>query len=347
LSDVTKDNIITELLNKSMNKILILFAGGTMAMEKDEKGVLKPSKSHDQILKEIPEIENIADIDSLFITDKDSTNIDVKVWNKIGQAIFEAYDDYDGFVVIHGTDTMAYTASALSFMLQNLGKPIIFTGSQLPLADKTRSEARSNLLHATHFACMELAEVCLFFGSNLHRGNRAHKASQFDFDAFRSYNFGDLGKAAIKAVLYEHTRKRKITQPVLNKFDEEKKIGLIKYSPGLTSEIITQFKDLGYNGLVIEGVGPGNLPTQKGFHKKIKESISSGIPVVITTQCELGSVELDAYEVGHNINQSGIINGKDMTTEAAITKLHWCISKYNDMSTIKEVVEEEIVGELT
>lgn len=328
-------------------KICLVVAGGTIGMSKDEKtGSLTPSKTNKTILEKVPELSEIAEIESVFVTDIDSTNMTIEVWNKIAETIAERNDDYDGFVVTHGTDTMAFTASSLSFQLQNLSKPVVFTGSQLSLNDKTRSEARSNLIFAVQYAGLNIAEVGIFFGNKLLRANRAHKASQFDFDAFESYNYPLLGKSGIRPHLFPYRKKRKNRKLEVYKI-ENKKIALIKYYLQMEPEIIDYYIDQGYDGLVIEGVGPGNLPTNRPFAEKIQKAIKLGIPVVINSQCEIGGVELEAYEVGKQLEDVGAISAKDMTYEAAYTKLLWVLSNTSDMNNIKRLMEKNVVGELS
>jgi L-asparaginase len=330
-----------------MKNICLIVAGGTISMDYDTNvNTLVPSATSREILQKVPELQEVANIDCVFITDIDSTNMTVDIWNQIADAIYTRIDNYDGFVVTHGTDTMAYTASAMSYLLTDLPKPIIFTGSQLSLNERVRSEARSNLLFATQFATMDIAEVCIFFGTRLLRANRSHKSSQFDFEAFSSYNYPILGKAGIRAHLNDFNLKRSPIKTKLTKLTD-KKVALIKYFTQLEPQVINYYIDQGYTGIIIEAVGPGNLPNNKDFANTIKQAINNNISVVISSQCEVGSVELETYEVGKQLLDVGVISAKDMTIEAAYTKLIWALSKYDHIPQIKSTMEKSIAGELT
>lgn len=331
----------------NLAKICILFCGGTIAMRVDPKSnALVPSTSTQELINLIPDLAAIAQVSTEYVTNVDSSNIMPRNWVEIARRIEKLYDQYDGFVVTHGTDTMAYTASALSFLLQGLSKPIIFTGSQRPLEDKLGSDARNNLIFATTFATLDIAEVCIFFGFELMRANRVRKFSQFDFDAFKSFNLPALGKIGLRPSLAEHRQKRSKRQ-LSNVVNLDKKVFLLKYFPGLDPHIISNVIDMGYAGIVIEGVGAGNLPSEVDFASAIKAALTRGVPVVMTTQCIVGAAEMHIYEVGKLIEQSGAISVLDMTCEAALSKLAWALTQSNDIIKISNLMRNCLVGEIS
>lgn len=333
-------------MNK-LPKLCLLVCGGTITMTIDPKnGTLVPSHAAEEIIKLVPELSAIAKIDTVFIANIDSTNVTPNIWFKTAKAIEQRIDQYDGFIVTHGTDTMAYSASALSFLLQGLSKPVIFTGSQAPITDSIGSDAKNNLLFSATFATQDIAEVCIFFGTELLRGNRTRKFSQFDFDAFKSFNLQPLGKIGIRPKLFEHClkRNRKSLVPVL---EMNKPVFLLKYFPGLQPEIIHKIIDSGYAGLVIEGVGDGNLPSQLDFASEIRAAAKRNVPIVVTTQCIVGAAEMYLYEVGKFAEQSGAISGLDLTPEAALTKLMWALTQTQDLAEIRRLIQTNLVGELS
>jgi L-asparaginase len=317
-------------------------------MVKDsESGVLVPSiHASARILDQVPELSALAHVDAHFVTNVDSSNVLPDLWVRMARAIAERVNDYDGFVITHGTDTMAYSASALSFLLQGLGKPVIFTGAQMPITEAFGSDARNNLVFATEFATLDVGEVCLFFGSELLRGNRSRKFSQFDFDAFKSFNIPPLGKIGIRPKLAEHRLQRKPSN--LRSVPElDQAVFLLKYFPGLKPEAISQIIKLGYRGIVIEGVGAGNLPSVLDFAGEIKLATEAGIPVVVTTQCIVGAAEMHIYEVGKFAERNGAISAMDMTPEAALTKLMWVLTQSGNMAEIRSLMLQNLAGEVS
>ncbi|MDZ4786833.1 MAG: asparaginase [bacterium] len=331
----------------SLPKLCLVICGGTITMTRDPKsGTLIPAYILSDLLKRVPELETIAEYDTVFVSDIDSTNMTPEIWVRAARVIAEKANDYDGFIVTHGTDSMAYSASALSFLLQGLGKPVIFTGSQTSISEITGSDARNNLIFAAKFAKEDIGEVAIYFGNELLRGNRARKFSQFDFDAFKSFNMPPIGKAGIRPKLAEHRIKRSCQnlKPVP---DLKKGVFLLKYFPGLQPNIIGNILKLGYHAMVIEGLGAGNLPTHIDFASEIKRATAAGIPIVVTTQCIVGAAEMHIYEVGKNAEINGAISGLDMTPEAAVTKLHWILSQTTDFAEITKLVQTNLVGELS
>ena len=309
-----------------------------------ETGVLVPS-TLDDLFALVPELQTIATFDRVFITDIDSTNMTPALWVTIAKAIAERIDDYDGFVITHGTDTMAYTASALSFLLQGLSKPVILTGAQMPLNDLHGSDAHNNLVFAGRFATEDVAEVAIFFGTELLRGNRARKFSQFDFDAFKSFNIPAIGKIGIRPKLADH-RVRRAPRRLLPVVPKLAPVFLLKYFPGMGPEIFAEIVKLKYRGIVIEGVGAGNLPSAPEFQRAIRNVVKKGIPVVMTTQCIVGAAEMFIYEVGKIAEQCGAISALDMTPEAALTKLAWVLTQTKKLPEIKAAMQRSLVGEV-
>jgi L-asparaginase len=273
------------------------------------------------------------------------------MWEEIAEIIERHYENYDGFVVLHGTDTMAYTASALSFMFKNLGKPIILTGSQLPLG-MLRSDGRENIICALEIASGQQAvipEVCIFFENHLYRGNRSTKMNAENFDAFESYNYPSLAKAGIKISFKEHLFLPLPTEAlqVRKKFDT--RVAILKLFPGIGPEVVNAVlhtRDL--QGVVIETYGSGNAPTDEWFISALEEAIQRGIIVLNVTQCKAGAVKMRQYAASCDMDRIGVIGAGDITIEAAITKMMCLLGEYpNDKEHVKMRLSQSLRGEIT
>ncbi|EHJ84294.1 L-asparaginase [Salmonella enterica subsp. enterica serovar Baildon str. R6-199] len=289
----------------------------------------------------------------------DSSDMTPEDWQHIAADIKAHYDEYDGFVILHGTDTMAFTASALSFMLENLGKPVIVTGSQIPLAElrsdgQINSELRSdgqikiNLLNALYVAAnYPINEVTLFFNNRLFRGNRTTKAHADGFDAFASPNLPPLLEAGI------HIR-RLNTPPAPYGSGElivhpitPQPIGVVTIYPGISAEVVRNFLRQPVKALILRSYGVGNAPQNKAFLQELKEASSRGIVVVNLTQCMSGRVNMGGYATGNALAHAGVIGGADMTVEATLTKLHYLLSQGLDTQAIRSAMAQNLRGELT
>lgn len=330
----------------AMKKICMMHAGGTIAMIKNAAGVLEPAVPGDHILDYVPGIKALAEIDHVFLFQLDSSDVNPRHWQMIAAAISERYDQYDGFVILHGTDTMAYTATALSFMLGHIGKPVILTGSQLPISEIT-SDGQGNLLHAIQVACSDLSEVAIMFGHYLLRGNRAKKMHEFNLNSFISPNCWPLAELGVELRLADHClyrRKQTLTlQP-----DLVNEVVVIKIFPGITNELVLGMVPPRTKGVVIEAYGSGNIPLGKeGIQEAIENIIGQDIVVVITTQCFYGRVEYERYQGGYFAKSHGALSAQDMTTEAAVIKLMWVLAQTKDFEKIKKLYHTNLVGELT
>lgn len=332
-------------------KILIIYTGGTIGMVATEKGYAPEKERFHELLSEMPELYSdimpdweILDMDPIL----DSTNIAVEEWNGIAEVIAENYEKYDGFVILHGTDTMAYTASALSFMLEGNSKPIVLTGSQIPLCE-VRNDARDNLITAMMVAADGIVkEVCLYFGGHLLRGNRAMKRSADGLVAFDSPNYPHLMDAAIE-IKYNYNN---LMEPSGEEFHLRKlhnvPIAVLKVFPGIHFEIFERIITDELKGIVIETFGSGNMPERGGtLLPTIKKAADNGTVLAICTQCPQGTVSLGAYEVSSSLKQAGAVSGLDITTEAAIAKLYYLFSCGYDEEEIKRLMETNMRGEIT
>jgi L-asparaginase len=338
---------------KSIGNILILYTGGTFGMTYDAQGVLIPF-DFSLILDHLPTLRNLALQLTVISFDKpiDSSNISPADWQVLASLIFEHYDTHDGFVVLHGTDTMAYTASALSFMLDGLGKPVVFTGAQLPISEP-RSDARENLITALEVASARkngiplVPEVCIYFNYELLRGNRSKKVESMQFDAFDSGNYPPLAKAGVK-IDYNFSVIRPAGRRNLRLFSKiDTNISILKLFPGIQEATVSAIlKTPKLRGVILETYGSGNAPTSPSLLKHLKEAILSGVLVLNISQCPGGRVMQGRYETSRELQRIGVIGGADMTTEAAVTKLMVLLGEY-DREKVKSLIAEAWAGELT
>lgn len=338
------------------SKILLIYTGGTIGMMKDyQTGVLRAFE-FDNIYHRIPELSHLdCVIDSVsFEKAIDSSDMDPKHWINIAETIENQYDTYDGFVVLHGSDTMSYSASALSFMLEGLSKPVIFTGSQLPIGD-LRTDAKENLITSIQLAALKengvsvIQEVGLYFEYKLYRGNRTTKINAEHFQAFTSMNYPTLAESGVHLKVMKENllpRKENETLKIWKEFDQN--VAIIKVFPGITENMLNSFFSIpDLKAVIMETYGSGNAPTEKWFLASIEKAINSGIHIINVTQCSGGSVILGKYEASEHLKKMGIINGKDITTEAAITKTMILLKKNKNRNLFKISFEENLCGEIS
>lgn len=337
------------------SKILLIYTGGTIGMSRNfETGALEPF-NFNNIAQHIPELKQIPVKITIFEFEQiiDSSEMNVEYWQKIADKIFAEYQDYDGFVVLHGTDTMAYTGSALSFMLQNLTKPIILTGSQLPVGD-LRTDAKENLISSIYFASLknelgesQIQEVAIYFEYKLYRANRATKINANHFDAFDSPNFPPLGESGITMEVNEHLLlKKKPSQELKYYRDMSSQVMLIKIFPGMQEEILLHLLESSkIQCLLVEAYGSGNIFNYPKFFKALEKKINKGMYIIILSQCVGGSVSLGKYGSSKKWQQIGAISGKNMTTEAALVKSMHLLAKAENHTNFKLDFTKNLFGE--
>lgn len=326
-----------------MKKICILFCGGTITMKRNKYNVLTPFYNAKDLLNFVPQLNQLAEISVIQIANIDSTNIEPGFWTILAETIKKNVDKYDGFVVAHGTDTMAYTASAISFALHNIDKPIVFTGSQKPVTD-VASDASNNLINAVLVSLKIRTGIVIVFGTKILQGNRATKINESNLDAFDSPMVIPMGMIKLEPEIYstDIINKQKNVPFNIN-FDSN--IIIVKITPGLSNNNLEKIISSNYHGIILEGFGAGGIPDSlMPFLNKAKDE---QLPVVILSQCKNGMTKMHLYEVGRQAVVGGGIPGGDMTIEAASTKLMWILAQTRDIRKIRQLFLTNIVGEVT
>ena len=335
--------------------ILVIYTGGTIGMVEDSAtGVLNPF-DFAHLTDQIPEIRKFDyQIDSIsFDPIIDSSNMDPKVWVRLVDIISAHYEQYDGFVILHGSDTMAYTASALSFMLENLSKPVVLTGSQLPIG-KIRTDGKENFITAIEIAAARkdgramVPEVCIYFEYQLYRGNRTHKYNAEHFEAFQSVNYPVLATAGVH-IKYNEAAIHQATEQELRTFTSlDNRVAVLKLFPGICPSVVSAILSAdGLMAVILETYGSGNAPQLDWFHEALKAASDKGIIICNISQCRGGAVVQGRYETSSWLGQLGVLSGHDMTIEAAVTKLMYLLGNGYPVDRVKKYFQKSLRGEMS
>ncbi len=324
-------------------KVLFIHTGGTLGMlPQGDPGPLAPSDIAENIIPYVRGLEEVVDIEGEVLCNEDSTDLTPSHWESLGQLVTDKREAYDGFVVLHGTDTMAYTASALSFMLWNLDRPVVLTGSQRPMAE-VRTDARSNLIHSAICATLDIPEVGIYFGQVLLRGNRTTKRSIQSYSAFDSPNLTPL--VAMGVDVQAGTRPRKPSGDFQFQPGFEEQVTVLTLFPGCRAGLLRTMVEGGTKGIVLLGFGSGNVPLA-GWPEAIAEATQAGVPVVLGTQCHKGAVSLGAYRNSAEAQSAGALSAGPMTTEATIVKTMYLLAHTRDQEDFNEGWAMDLAGEL-
>ncbi|MBO8168638.1 MAG: asparaginase [Thermoanaerobacteraceae bacterium] len=327
-----------------MKRVLLLATGGTIASTESKEG-LAPAYTAEGLLRYMPELNDMCCIEGKLLMNVDSTNMQPEYWQEIARVVYANYAEYDGFVITHGTNTMGYTSAALSYMLQNLSKPVVITGAQQPI-DREETDAKRNVIDSVRFVLEGGGGVFVVFDGRVILGTRAVKMKTKSYDAFASINSpyvafieNDTVKFTGEVILDTGGEVTLDTSLCTDVF-------LLKLYPGLQPEVFDYLKEC-YKGVVIESFGLGGIPFEKrDLTSKVRELTEAGIAVVVTTQCLEEGIDLNLYEVGKKVAQNPIISGKDMTTEAIVTKLMWVLGRTDNLQRVKELMEQPISGDI-
>lgn len=337
--------------------ILLIYTGGTIGMIKDYKTKALKAFDFSQIVEKIPELVQLdCDIESISFDEPiDSSNMNSLYYKEIAGIIEDNYNKFDGFVVLTGSDTMSYISSTISFMLENLQKPIIFTGSQLPIGD-LRTDAKENLITSIEIACARgnnepiIKEVCLYFEYKLYRANRTTKISAEQFEAFASMNYPPLAESGVhlsfnKHLIHQPSEKKPHLRVRKELIDD---VVVLKLFPGIKKEVVESILNISdLKGVVLETYGAGNAPTSSAFIDLIEQAIQKRIKIVNVTQCSGGSVRQGHYETSVALREKGVISGKDITTESAIAKMMYLLAENLNEKQFKYYFETPLRGELS
>ena len=348
----------TSFLTKEKSSILLIYTGGTIGMKEDPAVQALVPFNFSQILEEVPELNKFAYKIDTFTFDPliDSSDVEPSLWISLAGLIEEKYDDYDGFVILHGTDTMAYSASALSFMIEGLTKPVIFTGSQLPIG-MPRTDGKENLISSVEIAAAKdenghaiVPEVCICFDNILMRGNRTAKINSDNFRAFRSENCPPLAEAGINIrynrseIIYPQDWEK---SPVFHK-ELDTRVSILKLPPGITPQVVRSILcSNGPRAVIIETYGAGNAPSKEWFLNLVREAASMGKILLNVTQCIAGSVNMDIYATGKCLKEAGVANGYDSTTESALAKLFHLMGVSDSNEDVQNGLENNLRGEIS
>lgn len=341
-----------------MSKVLLISTGGTITMVRSKtSGALVPAdiENFKAYMPELFAGDIQVDIQA-FSPLLDSSDVNPDCWVRMARMIYDHYEDYDGFVILHGTDTMSYSASALSFMLENLSKPVVFTGSQLPVG-VLRSDAKENLLTAIEIAAAQdeegnaiVPEVTIYFEDRLFRANRTTKRNAEHFSAFNSYNYPALAKAGVHITYQPHlVHYSDLNAPLRLHTNFDCNVAVLKLFPGIQQPVVRALlRTHGLKGVVLETFGAGNAPTDKWLYRELKAAVDKGIVIVNKTQCNTGSVEMGLYAVSLNLMKAGVISGHDITTEALLTKMMLLFGENpDDTELVSSLIGKDICGEMT
>lgn len=343
-------------MNLSETSVLLIYTGGTIGMIHNEETGTLESFNFKHLMKHIPELDKCGVKVESYVFDKiiDSSDMNPDVWVKLVKVIQDNYDRYTGFVILHGTDTMAYTASALSFMLHNLSKPVILTGSQLPIGD-LRTDGKENLMTSIEIAgAVEngepiVQEVCIYFENHLMRGNRTIKQNAENFNAFHSCNYPNLADVGIH-IKYEQVYFRKNTEKkpleIFTGYDPN--VVVLTLFPGIQKSIVEAVLNVpGLKGVVLKTFGTGNAPRHEWLLKLLKDATDRGIVIVNVTQCLEGAVDMTRYETGMQLLETGVVSGHDITTESALVKMMVLLGNEPDTEKVREKMSVSIAGEIS
>ena len=330
---------------QNKTSILLVYTGGTIGMKQDPVSFDLRPFDFSQILEEVPELKKFGYRIDTYSFDPviDSSDVDIEFWKRLTRLIEDNYSKYDGFVILHGTDTMSFSASALSFMLGDIAKPVVFTGSQLPIG-MLRTDGKENLISSIEIAASKdscgrpmVPEVCIYFESQLYRGNRTTKYTAENFRAFRSANYPVLAEVGIHIKFNTAFIRYPADweQPLHPSYDLDPSVLIIKVIPGMKREVLDCLVSTpGIRAIILETYGSGNAPSGKWFTDCIKKAVDRGVIVLNITQCQAGRVDMDTYSTGKSLKNIGVVGGGDCTTEAAVAKLFFLLAQYPDKKEI-------------